>query len=80
MPNYLLEIGCEEIPARFVEDFSECLKENLVKAFKNERLLEEGFKILTLGNLKLLRKLFVSWEIFSLNNKFISFLFLSLTT
>ena len=37
--TYLLEIGCEEIPARFVEDFSECLKDNLVKAFKKERLL-----------------------------------------
>ncbi len=41
MTKYLLELGCEEIPARFVADFVETIKQRLYDSFKEASLLEE---------------------------------------
>ena len=42
MPDFLLEIGCEEIPARMIEGASLELRERLQKLLKNERLNAAG--------------------------------------
>ena len=40
MAKYLLEIACEEIPARFIPAFMAQFQKNLQEAFKEARLLE----------------------------------------
>ncbi len=42
MPDFLLEIGCEEIPARMIDAASVELRERLHKLLERERLLPEG--------------------------------------
>ena len=38
MPDFLLEIGCEEIPARMIDAASAELRERVAKLFSRERL------------------------------------------
>jgi glycyl-tRNA synthetase beta chain len=40
MPDFLLEIGCEEIPARMIDGASQELRERVTKLLQRERLLE----------------------------------------
>ncbi len=47
MPNYLLEIGCEEIPARFVQGLLENLRENVEKQLTAAGI--SGFQIIPMG-------------------------------
>ncbi|MGC2186463.1 MAG: glycine--tRNA ligase subunit beta [Terriglobales bacterium] len=42
MPDFLLEIGCEEIPARMIDAASLELRERLYKLLDRERMLPEG--------------------------------------
>ncbi|MGA8309174.1 MAG: glycine--tRNA ligase subunit beta [Terriglobales bacterium] len=42
MPDFLLEIGCEEIPARMIDAASEELRERVHKLLDRERLLPSG--------------------------------------
>src|SRR5450631_4490202 len=42
MPDFLLEIGCEEIPARMIDAASLELRERVHKLLERERLLPEG--------------------------------------
>ncbi len=46
MPNALLEIGCEEIPARFMPEFLKDLKQKTEDKLKRERLTFSGIKTL----------------------------------
>ncbi len=42
MPDFLLEIGCEEIPARMIETASQELRERVQKLLERERLAPAG--------------------------------------
>jgi glycyl-tRNA synthetase beta chain len=42
MPDFLLEIGCEEIPARMIDAASQELRDRVHKLLDQERLLPEG--------------------------------------
>ena len=42
MPDFLLEIGCEEIPARMIDAASQELRERVHKLLDRERLLPAG--------------------------------------
>ena len=42
MPDFLLEIGCEEIPARMIDAASQELRERVQKLLDRERLLPQG--------------------------------------
>src|SRR5215470_20027154 len=42
MPDFLLEIGCEEIPARMIETGAEQLRERVTKLLERERLVPEA--------------------------------------
>jgi glycyl-tRNA synthetase beta chain len=42
MPDFLLEIGCEEIPARMIDAASLELRERVQKLLDRERLLPAG--------------------------------------
>jgi len=42
MPDFLLEIGCEEIPARMIEAASQELRERVQKLLERERLAPSG--------------------------------------
>jgi glycyl-tRNA synthetase beta chain len=42
MPDFLLEIGCEEIPARMIDAASQELRDRVHKLLDRERLLPEG--------------------------------------
>src|SRR5215471_14824905 len=42
MPDFLLEIGCEEIPARMIDAGSEELRERVAKLLEKERLPPSG--------------------------------------
>ena len=42
MPDFLLEIGCEEIPARMIEAGSQELRERVGKLLERERLVPSG--------------------------------------
>jgi glycyl-tRNA synthetase beta chain len=42
MPDFLLEIGCEEIPARMIEAGAEELRERVTKLLERERLAPEA--------------------------------------
>src|SRR5215813_11669997 len=42
MPDFLLEIGCEEIPARMIETGAEELRERVTKLLERERLAPEA--------------------------------------
>ncbi|MGB9072297.1 MAG: glycine--tRNA ligase subunit beta [Terriglobales bacterium] len=42
MPDFLLEIGCEEIPARMIESASRELRDRLTTLFERERLAPAG--------------------------------------
>src|SRR5215470_13643330 len=42
MPDFLLEIGCEEIPARMIEGASRELRERVGKLLERERLSPGG--------------------------------------
>ncbi len=42
MPDFLLEIGCEEIPARMIDAASLELRERVHKLLDRERLLPAG--------------------------------------
>ncbi len=42
MPDFLLEIGCEEIPARMIDDASSELRERVEKLLQRERLSPAG--------------------------------------
>jgi glycyl-tRNA synthetase beta chain len=42
MPDFLLEIGCEEIPARMIDDASSGLRERVEKLLQRERLSPAG--------------------------------------
>ena len=42
MPDFLLEIGCEEIPARMIDARSQELRERLTKLLERERLAPTG--------------------------------------
>jgi len=42
MPDFLLEIGCEEIPARMIQAGSEELRERVAKLLEKERLSPSG--------------------------------------
>jgi len=42
MPDFLLEIGCEEIPARMIDAASQELRERVQKLLDRERLLPSG--------------------------------------
>ncbi len=49
MPELLLELGCEELPATSVADAFEGLKNAVVDAMEDAKLLESGFKATALG-------------------------------
>ena len=42
MPDFLLEIGCEEIPARMIDPASLELRDRMHKLLDRERLLPAG--------------------------------------
>src|SRR6478736_2271695 len=42
MPDFLLEIGCEEIPARMIDAGSQELRERVAKLLARERLAPSG--------------------------------------
>lgn len=42
MPDFLLEIGCEEIPARMIDDASSELRERVERLLQRERLSPAG--------------------------------------
>ena len=42
MPDFLLEIGCEEIPARMIDAGAEGLRERVAKMLERERLEPSG--------------------------------------
>lgn len=45
MSKYLLEIGCEEIPARFIPEFLKSLADGLESAFSELGVLEAGYSV-----------------------------------
>lgn len=49
MPDLLLELGCEELPASFVRKAFEDLRDALVAALREERVLEEGSDATAMG-------------------------------
>src|SRR5436853_4020021 len=55
MPDFLLEIGCEEIPARMIEAASQDLRDRVQKLLERERLAPSG----TIENLDTPRRLAV---------------------